>query len=222
VVDHKKKIGFKGTILIEPKPREPTKHQYDFDVASVYGFLKRYGLENEVKVNIEANHATLAGHSFEHEIALAVALGIFGSIDMNRGDAQLGWDTDQFPNNIPEIAYAMYHIVQGGGFTTGGLNFDAKIRRQSLDPDDLLHGHIGGMDVGARGLLIAAKMIEDGALARHVKDRYAAWDGPEGKAILSGERSLADLAARVEAKNTEPQPRSGKQEYLENLVNSYM
>jgi xylose isomerase len=222
VVEHKKKIGFKGTILIEPKPREPTKHQYDFDVASVYGFLKRYGLENEVKVNIEANHATLAGHSFEHEIALAVALGIFGSIDMNRGDAQLGWDTDQFPNNIPEIAYAMYHIVQGGGFTTGGLNFDAKIRRQSLDPDDLLHGHIGGMDVGARGLLIAAKMIEDGALARHVKERYAAWDSPDGKAILSGERSLADLAARVEAKNTEPQPRSGKQEYLENLVNSYL
>ncbi|HEU4826048.1 MAG TPA: xylose isomerase [Dongiaceae bacterium] len=222
VVEHKKKIGFKGTILIEPKPREPTKHQYDFDVASVYGFLKRYGLENEVKVNIEANHATLAGHSFEHEIALAVALGIFGSIDLNRGDAQLGWDTDQFPNNIPEAAYAMYHIVQSGGFTTGGLNFDAKIRRQSLDPDDLLHGHIGGMDVGARGLLIAAKMIEDGALARHVKERYAAWDNPEGKAILAGQRSLADLAARVEAKNTEPQPRSGKQEYLENLVNSYL
>jgi xylose isomerase len=222
VVEHKKRIGFKGTILIEPKPREPTKHQYDFDVASVYGFLKRYGLEKEVCVNIEANHATLAGHSFEHEIALAVALGIFGSIDLNRGDAQLGWDTDQFPNSIPEIAYAMYHIVQGGGFTTGGLNFDAKIRRQSLDPDDLLHGHIGGMDVGARGLLIAAKMIEDGALARHVKERYAAWDSPEGKAILSGEQSLADLAAKVEARNAEPQPRSGKQEYLENLVNSYV
>jgi len=222
VVEHKHKIGFKGTILIEPKPREPTKHQYDFDTASVYGFLCRYGLDKEVKVNIEANHATLAGHSFEHEIALAVALGIFGSIDMNRGDAQLGWDTDQFPNNVSETGLAMYHILQGGGFTTGGLNFDAKIRRQSLDPDDLLHAHIGGMDVSARGLLIAAKMIEDGALARHVKERYAGWESPEGKAMLSGQRSLAEIAAAVEARNAEPQPRSGRQEYLENLVNSYV
>lgn len=222
VVEHKHKIGFRGTILIEPKPREPTKHQYDFDTASVYGFLCRYGLDKEVKVNIEANHATLAGHSFEHEIGLAVALGIFGSIDMNRGDAQLGWDTDQFPNNVPETALAIYHILQGGGFSTGGLNFDAKIRRQSLDPDDLLHAHIGGMDVSARGLLIAAKMIEDGALARHVKERYAGWDSAEGKAILAGQRSLADLAASVEARNHEPQPRSGRQEYLENLANSYL
>jgi len=222
VVEHKHKIGFKGTILIEPKPREPTKHQYDFDVASVYGFLCRYGLDKEVKVNIEANHATLAGHSFEHEISLAVALGIFGSVDMNRGDAQLGWDTDQFPNNVSEAGLAMYHILQGGGFTTGGLNFDAKVRRQSLDPDDLLHAHIGGMDVSARGLLIAARMIEDGALARHVKDRYAGWDTAEGKAMLSGQRSLADIAASVEAKNAEPQPRSGRQEYLENLLNSYV
>jgi xylose isomerase len=222
VVEHKHKIGFKGTVLIEPKPREPTKHQYDFDTASVYGFLCRYGLDKEVKVNIEANHATLAGHSFEHEIALAVALGIFGSIDMNRGDAQLGWDTDQFPNNVSETALAIYHILQGGGFTTGGLNFDAKIRRQSLDPDDLLHAHIGGMDVSARGLLIAAKMIEDGQLARHVKERYAGWETPEGKAMLSGQRSLADIAATVEARNHEPQPRSGRQEYLENLLNSYV
>ena len=222
VAEHKHKIGFKGTILIEPKPREPTKHQYDFDTASVYGFLCRYGLDKEVKVNIEANHATLAGHSFEHEIALAMALGIFGSIDMNRGDAQLGWDTDQFPNNVSETGLAMYHILQGGGFTTGGLNFDAKVRRQSLDPDDLLHAHIGGMDVSARGLLIAARMIEDGAIARHVKERYAGWDGAEGKAILAGQRSLADLAASVEARNHEPQPRSGRQEYLENLLNSYV
>jgi len=222
VVEHKHKIGFKGTILIEPKPREPTKHQYDFDTASVYGFLCRYGLDKEVKVNIEANHATLAGHTFEHEIALAVALGIFGSIDMNRGDPQLGWDTDQFPNNVPETGLAMYHILQGGGFTTGGLNFDAKIRRQSLDPDDLLHAHIGGMDVSARGLLIAARMIEDGQLAAHVKERYAGWETPEGKAMLSGQKSLADIAAMVEAKNHEPQPRSGRQEYLENLVNSYV
>ncbi|WP_374382316.1 xylose isomerase [Dongia sp.] len=222
VVEHKHKIGFSGTILIEPKPREPTKHQYDFDVASVYGFLVRYGLDKEVKVNIEANHATLAGHSFEHEIALAQALGIFGSIDMNRGDPQLGWDTDQFPNNVPETALAMYYILQGGGFTTGGLNFDAKIRRQSLDADDLIHGHIGGMDVSARGLLIAERMIKDGTLSAHVSRRYAGWDTDAGNAILDGKRSLAEIAADVEARNTEPQPLSGRQEYLENLVNTYL
>jgi xylose isomerase len=222
VVEHKHKIGFKGTILIEPKPREPTKHQYDFDVASVYGFLARYGLEKEVKVNIEANHATLAGHSFEHEISLAWALGIFGSIDMNRGDPQLGWDTDQFPNNIQDTALALYYILQGGGFTTGGLNFDAKIRRQSLDPDDLIHAHVGGMDVSARALLIAERMITDGALARHVKGRYAGWDSAEGQAILDGKKSLAEIAAGVEARNAEPTPRSGQQEFLENLVNSYL
>lgn len=222
VVEHKHKIGFKGTILIEPKPREPTKHQYDFDVASVYGFLARYGLEKEVKVNIEANHATLAGHSFEHEISLAWALGIFGSIDMNRGEPQLGWDTDQFPNNIQDTALALYYILQGGGFTTGGLNFDAKIRRQSIDPDDLLLAHIGGMDVSARALLIAEKMIQDGALAHYVKERYSGWDKAEGRAMLDGKKSLAEIAAGVEARNTEPQPRSGKQEMLENLVNSYL
>ena len=223
VVDHKHKIGFKGTILIEPKPQEPTKHQYDYDVASVYGFLKRYGLENEVKVNIEQNHAILAGHTFEHEIALAAALGIFGSIDMNRGDYQLGWDTDQFAINIPEMALAMYHILQGGGFTTGGLNFDAKIRRQSIDPDDLLHAHVGGMDACARGLLIAAKMIEDGALDPPCEGALCGLGQPGRKGdARRAERSLADLAARVEAKNAEPQPRSGKQEYLENLVNSYV
>src|SRR4051794_28904476 len=222
VVEHKHKIGFKGTILIEPKPREPTKHQYDFDTASVFGFLKAYGLENEIKVNIENNHATLAGHSFEHEIALASALGILGSIDMNRGDPQLGWDTDQFPNNIPDTALALYYILQAGGLGTGGLNFDAKIRRQSLDPADLLYGHMGAMDVCARALTIAGRMIEDGAMDKHVKDRYAEWDSAEGKAILAGQRSLADLAAKVEGSNSDPKPRSGKQEYLENLVNSYL
>jgi len=222
VVEHKHKIGFKGTILIEPKPREPTKHQYDFDTASVFGFLKAYGLEKEIKVNIENNHATLAGHSFEHEIALATALGILGSIDMNRGDPQLGWDTDQFPNNIPETALALYYILKSGGFSTGGLNFDAKIRRQSLDPADLLHGHMGAMDVCARALTIAGRMIEDGALDKYVKERYADWDGEEGKAILSGKRSLADLAAKVEGSNSDPRPKSGQQEYLENLVNSYL
>jgi xylose isomerase len=222
VVEHKHRIGFTGTILVEPKPQEPTKHQYDFDVAAVHGFLRRYGLEREVKVNIEANHATLAGHSFEHEIALATALGVFGSIDMNRGDAQSGWDTDQFPNNVPEVALALYYIVKAGGLGTGGLNFDAKIRRQSIDPADLLHAHVGGMDVCARGLLMAAAMIEDGVLAGVVSERYAGWETPEGRAILAGERSLADLAARVEQDGLEPKPRSGRQEYLENLVNRYL
>ena len=222
VVEHKHRIGFEGTILIEPKPQEPSKHQYDFDVATIYGFLKRYGLENEVRVNIEANHATLSGHSFEHEIAMAVALGIFGSLDMNRGDYQSGWDTDQFPNSVADTALAMYHILKGGGFTNGGLNFDAKIRRQSLDAEDLLHAHIGGMDVCARALLIAEKMIQDGTLDSFVESRYAGWETAEGKAILAGERSLADLAERVHRDSIEPTPRSGKQEYLENLLNSYL
>lgn len=181
VVDYKHKIGFQGTILIEPKPREPSKHQYDFDTATVYGFLQRHGLEKEIKVNIEANHATLSGHSFEHEIATAIDLGIFGSIDMNRGDMQCGWDTDQFPNNIPETALALYLILQGGGFTTGGLNFDSKVRRQSIDAEDMFHGHIGGMDVSARALLIAEQMITDGKLARHVEARYAGWTTPSAR-----------------------------------------
>jgi xylose isomerase len=222
VVEHKHKIGFQGTILIEPKPREPTKHQYDFDTATVYGFLKRYGLEKEVCVNIEANHATLAGHSFEHEIETANALGIFGSIDMNRGDPQLGWDTDQFPNNIPEQALALYYILQGGGFKNGGLNFDAKIRRQSLDALDLLHGHVGGIDTSARALLIAEKMIQDGAHKKFVDERYAGWNSAEAKEILAGKHSLADLAKLAETRNLNPQPVSGRQEYLENLINSYI
>jgi xylose isomerase len=222
VVEHKHKIGFGGTILIEPKPQEPTKHQYDFDVGTIYGFLEAYGLKDEVRINIEANHATLAGHSFEHEIALAGALGILGSLDINRGDQQSGWDTDQFPNNVPEVALALYYVLKNGGFTTGGLNFDAKIRRQSLDPEDLLHAHVGGMDVCARALLAAARMIEDGALARHVTERYAGWDTAEGRAILAGQRSLDDLAARVERESLEPRPVSGRQEYLENLLNRYV
>ena len=222
VVAHKHKIGFKGTILIEPKPAEPTKHQYDYDTATVYGFLKRYGLEKEVAVNIEQNHALLAGHTFEHEIVTAQALGIFGSIDMNRGDELLGWDTDQFPNNLPQMALALYHIVQGGGFSTGGLNFDAKIRRQSIDPDDLVIGHAGAMDLCARALLVAERMIADGALASFVEQRYAGWNGTLGRAILGGKRSLDDLAAWVHRTKAEPQPRSGRQEYLEALVNSYL
>jgi xylose isomerase len=221
VVEYKHKIGFKGAILIEPKPREPSKHQYDFDTATVYGFLVRYGLEKEVKVNIEANHATLSGHSFEHEIATAGALGILGSLDMNRGDPQLGWDTDQFPHNVPETALALYHVLQAGGLGSGGLNFDAKVRRQSIDAEDLFHGHIGGMDVCAQALLVAEKMITDGRLKAAVDARYAGWDQPEGQDILQGRRSLEQLADEVLAKNTDVAPVSGRQEVLENLVNRF-
>jgi xylose isomerase len=222
VVDYKHKQGFDGTILIEPKPQEPTKHQYDYDVATVYGFLKRHGLEGEVRVNIEQGHAILAGHSFEHEIALANALGIFGSIDMNRNDYQSGWDTDQFPNNVPEMALAYYQILQGGGFTTGGTNFDAKLRRQSLDPQDLLLAHIGGMDCCARGLKAAAAMMEDGALSDPLEARYAGWNGDEAQAMLGGKSSLEEIAQRVERDAISPQPVSGRQEALENIVNRYV
>ena len=222
VVEYKHKIGFKGSILIEPKPREPSKHQYDFDTATVYGFLCRHGLEKEIKVNIEANHATLAGHSFEHEIATALDLGIFGSIDMNRGDAQCGWDTDQFPNNVADTALAMYLILQGGGFTTGGLNFDAKVRRQSIDPEDMFHGHIGGMDVSARALLIAEKMIQDGKLAQVTEQRYAGWSKPWGQDVMAGKLGLDAVAAHVLAHNNDTRPVSGRQERVENLLNTYL
>ena len=221
VVEHKHKIGFTGTILIEPKPKEPTKHQYDHDVATVWGFLQQYGLAREVKVNIEANHATLAGHSFEHEIALAAALGILGSIDMNRGDEQSGWDTDQFPHSVEQTSMALYHILKAGGLGSGGLNFDAKLRRQSIDPDDLIIGHAGAMDVCARGLLAAAAMLEEGRLSGAVQARYAGWDGSDGRAMLAGERTLADIADRAETAGVNPQPRSGKQEELERLIGSY-
>ncbi|PWE57411.1 xylose isomerase [Metarhizobium album] len=222
VVEYKHKIGFKGTILIEPKPQEPTKHQYDYDVATVYGFLRKHGLENEVKLNIEQGHAILAGHTFEHELALANALGIFGSIDMNRNDYQSGWDTDQFPNNVPEMALAYYQVLQAGGFTTGGTNFDAKLRRQSLDPDDLLIGHIGGMDCCARGLKAAARMVEDGALSKPLDARYAGWNSPEAQKMLRGEYSLEQIAANVEGGDINPEPKSGRQELLENVVNRYV
>ena len=222
VVEYKHKIGFKGAILIEPKPQEPTKHQYDYDVATVYGFLRKYGLENEVKVNIEQGHAILAGHSFEHELALANALGIFGSIDMNRNDYQSGWDTDQFPNNVPEMALAFYQVLAGGGFTTGGTNFDAKLRRQSIDPADLLIGHIGGMDCCARGVKAAAKMLEDKALSGPLAERYAGWQTPDAQKILAGGSSLEALEAYVLNGNVNPQPRSGRQEFLENVVNRYV
>jgi xylose isomerase len=222
VVEHKHKIGFTGQILIEPKPAEPTKHQYDYDVGTVYGFLKAHGLENEVKVNLEQNHALLAGHSFEHEIALAGALGIFGSLDMNRGDEMLGWDTDQFPNNLSQVALTLYEVLKLGGIGEGGLNFDAKLRRQSIDPDDLVWAHATAMDLCARALLVAEKMLQDGALQRHVQARYQGWDGPRGRAILQGDTSLEALAREVEAEGLEPQPRSAQQERLEHLVNSYL
>jgi len=222
VVDYKHKIGFKGAILIEPKPQEPTKHQYDFDVATVYGFLQRYGLEKEVKVNIEQGHAILAGHTFEHEIAMARSFDIFGSIDMNRNDYQSGWDTDQFPNNVPELALAYYEILRAGGFTTGGTNFDAKIRRQSLEPSDLIAAHVGGMDACARGLKAAARMIEDKALSTPLDERYAGWKHAEAQAMLSGQRTLEEISERALREGIDPQPKSGRQEVLENVVNRYV
>jgi xylose isomerase len=220
VVDYKHKIGFKGAILIEPKPQEPTKHQYDYDVATVYGFLKDFGLEGEVKMNIEQGHAILAGHSFEHELALARELGIFGSIDMNKNDYQSGWDTDQFPNNVPEMALAYYEVLRAGGFTTGGTNFDSKVRRQSLDPADLILAHVGGMDACAAGLKAAHAMLADGKLEAARSERYAGWDAPDGKALLG--MDLAGIEAVVRDKGINPQPRSGRQERLENLVNRYL
>lgn len=222
VVDYKHKIGFKGAILIEPKPQEPTKHQYDYDVQTVYGFLKRFGLENEVKVNIEQGHAILAGHTFEHELAMARTLGIFGSIDMNRNDYQSGWDTDQFPNAPHEAALAYYEVLMAGGFTTGGTNFDAKLRRQSLDPEDLIAAHVGGMDMCARGLKAAHRMIEDKALEDPRATRYAGWNTPEAQAMLSKDATLDGIAAKAEAEGIDPQPRSGKQELLEGIVSRYV
>ena len=222
VIEHAKKIGFKGTLLIEPKPQEPTKHQYDYDVATVYGFLKNYGLEKDVKVNIEVGHAFLAGHSFEHELAVARSLGILGSVDANRNDLQSGWDTDQFPNNPGEMALAFYQILKNGGLGSGGFNFDAKVRRQSLDPADLLHGHVGGLDTLARGLKGAAAMIEDGTYDRVIEERYAGWKEKGASAMLSGGRTLEQIADWVEADNINPQPKSGQQEYLENLVNRFV
>jgi xylose isomerase len=220
VVDYKHKIGFEGTILVEPKPQEPSKHQYDFDVATCIGYLRKDGLENEVKLNIEQGHAILAGHSFEHELALATAEGMLGSIDMNRNDYQSGWDTDQFPNNVPEVALAYYHVLKGGGFTTGGTNFDAKLRRQSIDPIDLIAGHAGGMDVCARGLKAAAAMIEDGGLEQALDERYAGWQSEGARAMLGSD--LASIQKRVLDERIEPEPRSGRQERLENYVNRFV
>ena len=219
VAEHKHRIGFGGTLLLEPKPQEPTKHQYDYDSATVDSFLLRHDLAGEYRVNIEANHATLAGHSFHHEVAVAISRGIFGSIDMNRGDYQNGWDTDQFPNSVDELAPALYEILRAGGFTTGGFNFDAKLRRQSLDRADLFHAHVGGIDTLARALLVAADLLEAGDLDRERNDRYAGWDGGLGADLLGGSVSLGEIEARVVDGGIEPRPRSGGQERLENLVN---
>jgi xylose isomerase len=222
VIDHADKIGFKGQILIEPKPQEPSKHQYDFDVATVYGFLKKYGLETRVKCNIEVGHAFLANHSFEHELAVASSLGILGSVDANRNDLQSGWDTDQFPNSVPETTLAFYQILKAGGLGNGGWNFDAKVRRQSIDPADLLHGHIGGLDVLARSLKAAAAIIEDGTYDKIVDARYAGWQQKGAQAMLKGERTLEQISDWVLAENINPQPKSGQQEYLENLINRFV
>jgi xylose isomerase len=219
VAEHKHRIGFKGLLLIEPKPQEPTKHQYDYDVAAVLGFLQRHDLAGEYRVNLEVNHATLGGHSFHHEVAAAIAGGIFGSIDANRGDVQNGWDTDQFPNSVDELSLAVYEIVRAGGFTTGGFNFDTKLRRQSMDRYDLFHAHVGGIDTLARSLLVAAAMIEDGTLERLRAERYAGWNGDLGRAILSGKEPLEVIAGRVHAGEIDPRPVSGHQELLENVVN---
>ena len=218
VAEHKHRIGFRGTLLVEPKPFEPTKHQYDFDCAAVFAFLQSYGLEREYKLNIEVNHATLAGHDFAHEVAYAVANGIFGSVDANRGDPRLGWDTDQFPNDPREWALAWLEILRGGGLHGGGMNFDAKLRRQSVDAVDLFHAHVGGMDAIARGLLAAAAVIEDGRLERFRAERYHGWEGALGREIRAGGQSLEDLAGHVLANDLEPQPVSGRQELLENLL----
>ena len=220
VVDYKHKIGFKGTILVEPKPQEPSKHQYDYDAATCIGFLRKYGLENEVKLNLEQGHAILAGHSFEHELAVAAAEGMLGSIDMNRNDYQSGWDTDQFPNNVPEVALAYYHVLKSGGFSTGGTNFDAKLRRQSLTAQDLLAGHIGAMDICARGLKAAAAMLEDGGLETAVKQRYADWQTQEAQNMLASD--FDQITARVLNEGINPEPKSGRQEVLENYVNRFV
>jgi xylose isomerase len=221
-VDYKQKIGFKGQFLIEPKPKEPTKHQYDFDTATVLSFLRAHGLYEHFKINIEANHATLAGHTFEHELTVAAAEGKLGSIDANSGDTLLGWDTDQFPSNLYSTAAAMLVVLeQEGGIGSGGFNFDAKCRRGSNDPLDLFYAHIGGMDCFARGLLVADRMIEDKALSSFVAERYASWKAPLGQEILAGKASYETLEAWV-AQHGEPTPKSGRQELLEIILNDYL
>ena len=222
VADHKRAIGFDGLLLLEPKPQEPTKHQYDYDSATVHGFLDRYDLLGEYFVNIEVNHATLSGHSFHHEVAYAIDNGIFGSVDANRGDPQNGWDTDQFPNSVDDLAPALYEILRGGGFTSGGFNFDTKLRRQSIDRNDLFWGHVGGIDTLARALLVAESMLDDGTIEGARDRRYAGWAGQQGQRIMDPATTLAALADDAVDTDLDPQPVSGRQEWLENHVNDHI
>jgi xylose isomerase len=219
--DYARKQGFKGTFFIEPKPCEPTKHQYDYDAATVLGFLQKYDLLNDFKLNLEVNHATLAGHTFQHELQVAADAGLLGSIDANRGDTQNGWDTDQFPNDINEVTESMMIILQAGGLQGGGINFDAKIRRNSTDPADLFYAHIGGMDVFARALITADNVLQKSEYLNIRKDRYASFDAGKGREFEEGKLSLEDLRAYA-IENGDPQTISGKQEYLEKLINRYL
>jgi xylose isomerase len=221
-VDYAKQIGFKGQFLIEPKPKEPTKHQYDFDVASGIAFLRTYGLEKYFKFNIETNHATLAGHTFQHEIEVAASVGMLGSIDANAGDTLLGWDTDQFNTDVKELTLAMFSILKAGGLGSGGFNFDAKLRRPSTDLVDLFYAHIGGMDAYALAYKTALKIRADGKLDGFVKDRYASYDSDYGRAIEKGRIGFKELQKLVLSKLGEPKIKSGRQEYLENLVSTYL
>lgn len=219
--DYARANGFKGTFFIEPKPMEPTKHQYDFDAATVIGFLRQYDLLDDFKLNLEVNHATLAHHTFQHELQVAADAGLLGSMDANRGDYQNGWDTDQFPNNLYELAESMLVILEAGGFKTGGVNFDAKTRRNSTDLADIFYAHIGGMDTFARALLIAQAIIDDGEYTRLRKDRYASFDNGKGRQFEQGKLGLADLSA-LALKNGEPKQISGRQEYFENLISKFI
>jgi xylose isomerase len=219
--DYARKNGFKGTFFIEPKPMEPTKHQYDYDSETVIGFLRHFGLDKDFKLNIEVNHATLAGHTFQHELQVAADTGMLGSIDANRGDYQNGWDTDQFALNLQELAESMLIILAAGGLQGGGVNFDAKIRRNSTDPDDLFLAHIGSMDAFARGLIIAADILEKSDYLERRKNRYASFDAGKGKAFEEGKLTLEDLRAHA-FESGEPTTFSGKQEYFENLINKFI
>lgn len=220
-VDYAKEIGFKGQFLIEPKPKEPTKHQYDFDAATVIGFLKTYGLDGSFKMNIEANHATLAAHSFQHELRVCRINGMLGSIDANQGDMLLGWDTDQFPTNIYDTTLAMYELIKAGGFTTGGLNFDAKVRRGSFEPVDLFHAHIAGMDAFAKGLKIAYEIIRDGKIDKFIENRYSSYDDGIGKKIVQGDVGFKELEMYA-LDNDKIINTSGRQEMLESMINKYI
>ena len=221
-VEYKKKIGFKGQFYIEPKPKEPTKHQYDSDAAACLNFLREYDLLDHLKLNLETNHATLAGHTMQHELEVAGAAGALGSIDANTGDLLLGWDTDQFPTDIYLTTQCMLSILKYGGLKTGGVNFDAKVRRESFEPEDLFHAHIGGMDAFARGLKIAAAIRRDGRLAEFVRERYRSWDGGLGKRIEDGKESFETLEAYMLKKGEAAANTSGRQEFLENLINEFI